>query len=50
MEIKNLLKPTFDEQYELALREGNKRFGSDCKHEQVKNGKCLNCLRKVITK
>lgn len=34
--------------YELAKQQGDKRFGSDCKHEHVKNGKCLDCLRKVI--
>lgn len=36
--------------YELALREGKKRFGSPCDHEKTKNGTCENCLRKVITK
>ena len=40
--------PTFNEQYELALKVGNKRFGSECKHEQTKSGRCLNCLRKVV--
>ena len=34
--------------YELAKSEGDKRFGSECKHESVKNGTCKNCLRKVI--
>jgi hypothetical protein len=38
----------FHAQYELAEREGQKRFASACKHEQVKNGKCCNCLRKVV--
>jgi hypothetical protein len=37
-------------EYELALKIGNKRFGSVCKHERVVNGKCVNCLRKVIVK
>jgi len=34
--------------YELTKREGDKRFGSDCKHENIKNGVCVDCLRKVI--
>ncbi len=37
-------------QYELALLIGNKRFGSECKHEQATQGVCKNCLRKVVTK
>ncbi len=36
--------------YELALFEGDKRFGSKCEHEKTKRGRCLNCLRKVVTK
>lgn len=36
--------------YELAKKIGDKRFGSECKHEQVKNGKCINCLRTVVDK
>jgi len=36
--------------YELALREGNRRFGSACKHEKTKNGHCVKCLRKVINR
>ncbi len=35
-------------EYELALRIGNKRFGSECRHEQTKDGHCTSCLRKVI--
>lgn len=35
-------------EYELALRLGNRRFGSECKHEKVKNGHCRRCLRRVI--
>ncbi len=38
----------FKVMYELAKKQGGKRFGSECKHEHVKDGKCLNCLRKVI--
>jgi hypothetical protein len=33
--------------YDLALKQGNKKFGSVCKHGKVKNGKCLNCFRIV---
>lgn len=40
----------FKVMYELAKKQGDKRFGSECKHENVKDGKCLNCLRKVIVK
>lgn len=43
----NIFNPTFEEEYELAKSEGDKRFGSECKHENVKNGYCTNCLRKV---
>ncbi len=35
--------------YELH-EEGKRRFGSLCKHSRVKNGRCMNCLRKVITR
>lgn len=48
--MKDIFKPTFNEEYELALRIGNRRFGSECKHDQVKNGRCVNCLRKVVVK
>lgn len=34
-------------EYEEALKQGNKRFGSTCKHEKTQNGYCLNCLRKI---
>ncbi len=37
----------FKELYELALKRGNKRFGSECKHEKIIRGHCANCLRKV---
>lgn len=36
--------------YELALKEGERRFGTPCTHEKTKNGRCLKCLRKVISK
>ncbi len=38
------------QEYELALKIGNKRYGSECLHTQIKKGVCLHCLRKVITK
>ena len=37
------------ELYELMLKQGEKRFGSECKHEKVRHGRCLKCLRKVVT-
>ena len=45
--MKSPFEYTKNDLYELALREGNKRFGSECKHEKIRGGKCLNCLRKV---
>ena len=36
--------------YELARKQGDKRFGSECKHENVKNGVCQDCQRKVYQK
>lgn len=40
-------RPSFEEEYALAKRIGDQRFGSPCKHVQVKNGRCRRCLRKV---
>lgn len=37
----------FREEYELVLKIGKQRFGSECKHKKVRNGYCLKCLRKV---
>ena len=48
--IKDIFHPTFEEEYELALSIGKERFGSECKHEQVVNGHCKQCLRKVVVK
>ena len=48
MKIKDPFNPTFNEEYELILSIGNKRFGSECKHEKVKGNRCVNCLRKVV--
>ena len=36
--------------YELMDKQGKERFGSECKHEQVKNGRCEKCLRKIVTR
>jgi len=36
--------------YELMHEQGKERFGSECKHEYIRNGKCLNCFRKVVSK
>lgn len=38
------------QEYELALKEGKRRFGSECKHETVRKGYCLKCLRRVRTR
>ena len=45
----NPFDKSFEAQYALAIREGNRRFGSECKHEQVYAGRCCNCLRRVLT-
>ncbi len=45
--MNHLFNPTFAEQYESAIREGNARFGSECKHTEVKDGVCLNCFRQA---
>lgn len=41
-------KSDFNTQYELAKEQGDKRFGSECKHVHTRNGRCLKCLRKVV--
>jgi len=48
--MKDPFKYTNNDLYELMDAQGKKRFGSECKHEHVRNGRCLNCLRKVIVK
>ena len=45
-----MIKPfgyTDNDLYELMHKQGEKRFGAECKHEVIKNGRCTNCLRKV---
>jgi len=48
MKIKNIFKPTAAEEYALAKRIGDKRFGGHCVHDRVKNSVCQRCGRKVI--
>ena len=50
MKIKDIMNPTFSEEYELMLSIGQKKYGSVCRHEKVRNGICVNCKRKVISK
>jgi len=38
------------QEYELALKIGKRKFGSECKHERVKSSYCIKCLRQVMTK
>lgn len=47
---KDIFHPTQAEEYALALHQGNKRFGSECKHEHVRDGRCTKCLRRVVTR
>ncbi len=48
LKINNIMHPTQNEMYEYMEKQGKKRFGNECKHKKVKNGICVNCLRKVI--
>lgn len=48
--MRAVLNPTFEQEYELAYATAKRRFGSECKHEVTRNGKCVNCFRKVVTK
>lgn len=45
-----LFTPTFEDEYRLARKIGEQRFGSECKHEKTVGNKCLNCLRTVVAK
>lgn len=38
----------FNYQYELALTLGGARFGSECRHEHTRHGRCTRCCRKVV--
>ena len=46
----NLFNYSEKELYELMDKQGKERFGTECKHEKVRGGHCVNCLRKVVTK
>lgn len=42
-------KPVTDEELYWHMHEqGKKRFGAECPHKDKVNGRCTNCLRKVI--
>lgn len=38
---------SFVKQYELARRIGDARYGTECRHEHVKDGRCIDCQRRV---
>lgn len=40
----------FNLQYERAIADGQKRFGSECQHKDIRGGICKNCLRKVVSR
>lgn len=42
-------RPSDKEVLQHIHEEGRKRFGSECKHENVRNNICTHCLRKVIS-
>ena len=39
---------SFVNEYKLARKIGDSRFGSVCKHERSKRGYCPDCLRKIM--
>lgn len=41
---------SFEQEYELARRLGDARFGAACKHEKIMRGRCVKCLRRVVTR
>jgi hypothetical protein len=43
-----LFSASFEQQYEVARRLGDARFGGECRHEVTWGGHCANCLRKVV--
>lgn len=45
--IEAQLDDQFRKEYELAEKDGKKKFGSACKHTNIRQGRCLDCLRKV---
>lgn len=48
--MKDYFSYTDDQLYELMHEQGKKRFESECKHEKIVNGRCANCLRKVVSR
>jgi hypothetical protein len=46
-EILDPFKKSFAAEYETARAIGDIRFCSECKHENIRNGRCAKCLRKV---
>ena len=46
--LETLERARNDLEYKLARQIGDRRFGSDCKHERAERGHCLNCGRRVI--
>jgi len=46
---KVLMRQTPAEESEEARIMGARRFGTRCQHERVENGRCVSCLRKVLT-
>jgi hypothetical protein len=49
-ETKPVSQSDFNAEYEFARKIGDKRFGSECKHEKVLRGKCSVCLRSVYSR
>jgi len=49
-QVRNPFVKNFRREYELALKVGKEIFGSECKHTKVRNGRCVHCLRKVISR
>jgi len=48
--MKDIFNYTKEDLYELMKSQGDKRFGSICEHDRIRNGKCENCLRSVVVK
>jgi hypothetical protein len=42
------VKRVFAQEYELARKIGDQRFGITCQHINTRGGYCLNCQRRVI--
>jgi len=44
----DLFHPTPEQELHVAHELMKERFGSECKHEKVKDGRCRKCWRKVV--